>query len=160
MIQFNVEEFRADFAKALATRPEVEKIVETVEKRGYDNLVFIGVGGTEIEWRSVLDTLRGKFSCPVYLENAAEFCIREKLPYLTPRSLVITSSVSGDTKEIVAAAKLCKDRGIELLLYQAPADAARTASDLFHSDGLAELRHDVRAIFHAGSGIAGKARRL
>ena len=112
MIQFNVEEFRADFAKALATRPEVEKIVETVEKRGYDNLVFIGVGGTEIEWRSVLDTLRGKFSCPVYLENAAEFCIREKLPYLTPRSLVITSSVSGDTKEIVAAAKLCKDRGI------------------------------------------------
>lgn len=63
MIQFNVEEFRADFAKALATRPEVEKIVETVEKRGYDNLVFIGVGGTEIEWRSVLDTLRGKFSC-------------------------------------------------------------------------------------------------
>ena len=33
MIQFNVEEFRADFAKALATRPEVEKIVETVEKR-------------------------------------------------------------------------------------------------------------------------------
>ena len=38
--------------------------------------------------------------------------------------------------------------------------AARTASDLFHSDGLAELRHDVRAIFHAGSGIAGKARRL
>ena len=71
MIQFNVEEFRADFAKALATRPEVEKIVETVEKRGYDNLVFIGVGGTEIEWRSVLDTLRGKFSCPVYLENAA-----------------------------------------------------------------------------------------
>ena len=59
MIQFNVEEFRADFAKALATRPEVEKIVETVEKRGYDNLVFIGVGGTEIEWRSVLDTLRG-----------------------------------------------------------------------------------------------------
>ena len=100
MIQFNVEEFRADFAKALATRPEVEKIVETVEKRGYDNLVFIGVGGTEIEWRSVLDTLRGKFSCPVYLENAAEFCIREKLPYLTPRSLVITSSVSGDTKKI------------------------------------------------------------
>ena len=58
MIQFNVEEFRADFAKALATRPEVEKIVETAEKRGYDNLVFIGVGGTEIEWRSVLDTLR------------------------------------------------------------------------------------------------------
>ena len=28
---------------------------------------------------------------------------------------MITSSVSGDTKEIVAAAKLCKDRGIELL---------------------------------------------
>ena len=115
MIQFNVEEFRADFAKALSTRPVVEQIVEAVDQRGYDNLVFIGVGGTEIEWRSVLDTLRSKTNCPIYLENAAEFCIKASMPYLTSRSLVITSSVSGDTKEIVAAANLCKNRGIELL---------------------------------------------
>ena len=115
MIQFNVEEFRADFAKALSTRPVVEQIVEAVDQRGYDNLVFIGVGGTEIEWRSVLDTLRSKTNCPIYLENAAEFCIKASIPYLTSRSLVITSSVSGDTKEIVAAANLCKNRGIELL---------------------------------------------
>ena len=75
MIQFNVEEFRADFAKALATRPEVEKIVETVEKRGYDNLVFIGVGGTEIEWRSVLDTLRHSISAAIRFaaSSAARF---------------------------------------------------------------------------------------
>lgn len=41
MIQFNVEEFRADFAKALSTRPVVEQIVEAVDQRGYDNLVFL-----------------------------------------------------------------------------------------------------------------------
>lgn len=118
MIQFNVEEFRADFAKALSTRPVVEQIVEAVDQRGYDNLVFIGVGGTEIEWRSVLDTLRSKTNCPIYLENAAEFCIKASIPYLTSRSLVITSSVSGDTKEIVAAANLCKTGGSNCLVLQ------------------------------------------
>ena len=44
----------------------------------------------------------------------AELCIKKDKRYLTKDSLVITVSASGDTKEILAAVKMCKEMGIEV----------------------------------------------
>jgi fructoselysine-6-phosphate deglycase len=51
---------------------------------------------------------------PIYLENAAELCVKKDKRYLTKDSLVITASASGDTKEILEAVRMCREMGIEV----------------------------------------------
>lgn len=54
-----------------------------------------------------------KTKIPVYVEQAAELVVAGNTQ-LNKDSLVIMGSKSGDTKETVAAAKWCKERGIRI----------------------------------------------
>ena len=51
---------------------------------------------------------------PIYLENAGEFLVKKNKKYVSEKSLVFTSSASGNTKEIVKAVEMCKDLGIDV----------------------------------------------
>ena len=58
---------------ALALRPKIEKIVDQIWEEGFDNIYFIGIGGTYASAMQVEVYMRGKSSLPVYVENAAEY---------------------------------------------------------------------------------------
>ena len=58
---------------ALALRPQIEKIIDQIWDEGFDNIYFMGIGGTYASAMQVEVYMRGKSSLPVYVENAAEY---------------------------------------------------------------------------------------
>lgn len=114
MRNFDVKKYMEEGKTAYSKRADIEKMADAVTKRGYNNIVIIGIGGTWAEWHPVVHVMKHYTDLPIYLENAAELCIKEDKRFLTKDSLVITASASGDTKEIMEAVKMCKEKGIEV----------------------------------------------
>jgi fructoselysine-6-phosphate deglycase len=85
---------------ALALRKDIEKIIDDIWNNGFDGIYFIGIGGTYASSMQVEVYARGKSSLPIYVENAAEFLTTGNKRF-TSKSVVILSSVSGNTKEMV-----------------------------------------------------------
>ncbi len=85
---------------ALALRPQIEAIVDTIWQQGFDGIYFIGIGGTYASAMQAEVYMRGKSTLPVFVENAAEFLTTGNKRF-TKNSVVILSSVSGNTKEMV-----------------------------------------------------------
>lgn len=110
MLKYNEQEQRDSVNGALALRPQIEAIVDEIQKTGFDAVCFLGVGGT---WASGMQAevyMRGKSAISVMAENAAEYLTTGNRR-ITARTVVIFSSVSGSTKEIVAAVKKIKEVG-------------------------------------------------
>ena len=98
---FDEGEALASVNGALALRPKIEGIVDQIWADGFDGIWFMGIGGT---WASCLQAevhMRGKSRLPVFAENAAEFLTTGNRRF-TEKSVVVLSSVSGNTKEMVA----------------------------------------------------------
>ena len=98
---------------ALALRPQIEKIVDEFQGAGFENIFFIGIGGT---WASALQVeiyMKSKSSIPVYVENAAEYLLTGNKK-LTDKSVVIFSSVTGSTEEMVKALDVIKGIGSKI----------------------------------------------
>jgi fructoselysine-6-phosphate deglycase len=114
MRNFDMEKYLADGKTAYGKRPDIEALADKLTQRGFNNIVIIGIGGTWAEWSPVVQVMRHYTDLPIYLENAAEICIKKDKSFLTKDSLVITASASGDTKEILAAVKMCKEMEIEV----------------------------------------------
>ncbi|MEQ2519642.1 SIS domain-containing protein [Ruthenibacterium sp. CLA-JM-H11] len=85
---------------ALALRPQIEAIIDKIWDEGFDGIYFIGIGGTYASSMQVEVYMRGRSVLPVYVENAAEFLTTGNKRF-TNKSVVILSSVSGNTKEMV-----------------------------------------------------------
>ncbi len=86
---------------ALALRPEIERIIDRIWADGFDGIWFMGIGGTYASCMQAEVHMRGRSSLPVFAENAAEFLTTGNRRF-TDRSVVVLSSVSGNTKEMVA----------------------------------------------------------
>lgn len=114
MRNFDMEKYLADGKTAYGKREDIEALADKLTQRGFHNIVVIGIGGTWAEWSPVVHVMRHYTDLPIYLENAAELCIKKDKRYLTKDSLVITASASGDTKEILEAVKMCQEMGIEV----------------------------------------------
>lgn len=111
---FDVEKYLKDGKTAYGQRKNIEKLADTLTERGYNNIVIIGIGGTYDEWHPVAYIMRKYTDIPIYLENAAELIVRPDKRWLTKKSLVLTTSASGNTKEILEAVDMCHDMGIEV----------------------------------------------
>ncbi len=85
---------------ALALRPQIEKIIDKIWEDGFDGIYFVGIGGTYASSMQVEVYMRGRSKLPVYVENAAEFLTTGNKRF-TDKSVVIYSSVSGTTKEMI-----------------------------------------------------------
>ena len=83
---------------ALALRPQIEKIIDQIWEEGFDGIYFIGIGGTYASSMQVEVYMRGRSKLPVFVENAAEFLTTGNKKF-TNKSVVIISSVSGNTKK-------------------------------------------------------------
>ncbi|KAF1300588.1 MULTISPECIES: SIS domain-containing protein [Enterococcus] len=114
MLKFNEEKQIKDIQGALELRSNVEKIVDEVYKKGFDNIYYLGIGGTYASAMQAVTYINGKSNLPVYVQHAAEYYTTGN-QRLTNKSLVILSSVTGTTQEVVKAAKEIEKVGATLL---------------------------------------------
>lgn len=114
MLKFNEQQQIDDIQGALELRPQVEKIVDEICEKGYDNIFYLGIGGTYASAMQAVTYINGRSDLPVYVQHAAEFYTTGNRR-LTKDSLVILSSVTGTTEEVVKAVVEIKKVGATLL---------------------------------------------
>ena len=114
MLKFNEQQQIDDIQGALELRPQVEKIVDEVWEKGYDNIFYLGIGGTYASAMQAVTYINGRSDLPVYVQHAAEYYTTGNRR-LTKDSLVILSSVTGTTEEVVKAVDMIKEVGATLL---------------------------------------------
>ena len=122
MLKFNEQKQIDSVNGALALRPQIEKVVDQIQKRGFDAIFFIGIGGT---WASALQVevyMRGKSTIPIVVENAAEFITTGNKRF-TKNSIVIFSSVTGSTVEMVQAVEKAREIGAKVFGFIDKPDA-------------------------------------
>lgn len=122
MLKFNEQKQIDSVNGALALRPQIEKIVDEINAQGFDCLYFFGIGGT---WASAMQVevyMRGKSAINVAVENAGEFVVTGNRRF-TKNSVVIFSSVTGSTKEIVEAVEKAKAIGARVFGFVDKADS-------------------------------------
>ena len=116
MFNFDVPRYEKVVNDAIALRTAIEKAADEISTKGFSNIFFIGCGGTyshSLPMKYWLDTESDIESHSVI---AAEFMLMGHKKF-SKDSLCIFSTRSGNTKEIVAAAKYCKEAGATTVVY-------------------------------------------
>lgn len=116
MLKYHRQEQLDSVNGALALRGGIEKMVDQIYEEGFDGIYFLGIGGTLASSMQVEVYMRGKSSIPVFVENAAEYLTTGN-KRITNRSVIVFSSVSGTTVEIVDAIKKLKEVGCRILAF-------------------------------------------
>ncbi|MEG0094046.1 MAG: SIS domain-containing protein [Erysipelotrichaceae bacterium] len=116
MLKFDETKYLKGGALTMSLKEDIADIAEKVHKRGYSNIVFIGIGGTWAQFHPIVKAIKKYSSVNVFLENATEL-LTEGNRELTKDSIVITASTSGNTKEVVEAISFCKEKGIEVIVF-------------------------------------------
>ena len=115
---------------ALAIRPQIERVVDEICERGYDLICYMGIGGT---WASALQVeshVKELSDLPITVENAGQFNVVGNRR-ITKKSVVVFSSVSGNTAEMVAAMETLKREGVTTIGFVDVADSP-LAKDATH----------------------------
>jgi len=110
MLKFDEKKQYDSVAGALALRSKIEPIVDTICSRGYDGIYFMGIGGTYASSLQVVCHMKGQSSIPAYVENAAEYLTTGN-QRITSQSIIIISSVTGNTSEMIEALTVIKSVG-------------------------------------------------
>ena len=108
---YNREEYINGYANVRKYRPIIEGYMDEIFANGVENLVLAGVGGTYAISMPFEYFTKKRTTFPVYIENAAEVVLGTNIA-IGPKSLVVLYSESGTTKETVALAEYCKEKGI------------------------------------------------
>lgn len=111
MFNFDTERYLNVTKGAVSLREKIEKIADEISDRGYKNLFLIGSGGSVAIMYPFQYMLNSTSTIEVYSEIAAELILMNN-KHLTKDSVAVFSSLSGTTKETVAAAKFCKEKGV------------------------------------------------
>jgi fructoselysine-6-phosphate deglycase len=114
MLKFNEEQQLESVNGALQLRSEIERITDEIYADGFDNIFYMGIGGTYASSMQAATYVAGKSALPVYVENAAEYLTTGNRK-LTNQSVVIISSVTGSTEEMVRAVSHVKEIGARVV---------------------------------------------
>lgn len=113
MLKFDVKESLDSVNGALALRGEINNIVDELCKE-YKNIVWIGIGGT---WASAMQAyvhMKEYSSLEIIVENASEYLTTGN-KRIGKGSIVVMSSVSGTTKEMVETVNKVKSNGAKVI---------------------------------------------
>ena len=122
MIKYDKQHELDSVNGALAIRLTVEKVVDEICDRGYDLICFMGIGGTWASSLQVESHIKELSDLPVLVENAGQFNAMGN-KRITDKSVVVFSSVSGNTAEMVVAMETLKARGVTTIGFVDVADA-------------------------------------
>ncbi|MCX8736784.1 SIS domain-containing protein [Lactobacillus sp. B4026] len=116
LIDFNQDGYLADGDFVYSKRPEIEALADKLSTEGYKNIYLMGIGGTEFELYQFAYAANRMSALPVKCINAAD--LNSVHPRdLTQDSIVITASDSGNTPEIIEAAKWLIKANIRLIAF-------------------------------------------
>lgn len=114
MLKFCEERIKSEINGVLALRTEIEKTADSICQAGYDNLFLVGIGGTYAAGMELESYMRGHSSIDVYLENAADLTVLGN-SRLTDKSIVLVTSVTGNTPEVTAAVDYVHEKGAKVV---------------------------------------------
>lgn len=101
---------------ALALRGRIESIIDEIWNNDFDGIWFIGIGGTYASCMQAEVYMRGHSALPVHAENAAEFVTTGNRRF-TSQSIVICSSESGTTQEMVRMFRKVHEEGARIFAF-------------------------------------------
>lgn len=114
MIKFDEQKLLAGFQGGIDLRPQIEEIVDEICEQGYDQICYLGVGGT---WASSLQAeshIREFSDLPVIVEQAGQYNVMPN-KRITKDTVIVISSVSGNTAEMVTAMKTINEIGCRVI---------------------------------------------
>ncbi|MFK9093823.1 SIS domain-containing protein [Bacillus salipaludis] len=114
MLKFNELKQIESVNGALKLRNQIEGIVDRIYSEGFDHIFYMGIGGTYASSMQAVTYITGKSALPVYVENASEYLTTGNRK-LTNKSIVIISSVTGSTEEMVRAVSQVKELGARII---------------------------------------------
>ena len=106
--------------RAVATRQRIEEVADAVTARGYESILFVGSGGTYANAWPYEELARKRSRLPVRVLEAAEL-VQTGDPLLGPGALVVVTSVSGTTEDVLAALEVVRKAGAHVIAF-VPAD--------------------------------------
>lgn len=114
MIKFEEEKLLKNIQGAVNLRKDINDIVDNLYKNGISNICWLGIGGTYASSMQVVVHMKEKTTLEVFYENAATFNTTGN-KRVTNQTLVIISSVSGTTSEVIESVEKCKKIGAHVL---------------------------------------------
>ncbi|MEH7106393.1 SIS domain-containing protein [Bacillus sp. JJ1764] len=114
MLNFNEQTYLEVMEFNYGLKEQINKAVDQMYDEGFENVFLIGIGGTIAFMEEYGNILGTKSSIRVFVENAAEFQLLGNKQF-SDKSIVIVSSESGTTPEIITLLKSLKERGIRTL---------------------------------------------
>jgi fructoselysine-6-phosphate deglycase len=121
MFNFDADRFLKIQTGAIALAPEIDAAVERYAAEGIDSVFFLGTGGAAILMYPAAALLARHSRLHVFTERSAELVLSGHRS-LGPQSLVVIPSLSGTTKESIAAMDFCKARGARIVTLVGHAD--------------------------------------
>lgn len=113
MIKFNEQEQINSVNGALAKRSEINEIVDELAK-DYKNICWLGIGGTWASSMQAVVHMKEYSAIDTFVENAAEYLTTGN-KRIGQGTIVIVSSVTGSTSEMVEAVKKVQKTGAKVI---------------------------------------------
>lgn len=114
MYKFDEKKFSDNLNGALKLRGQINEIVDKICDEGYKDICWLGIGGT---WASALQVevhMKEKSKIDFFVENAAEYIVTGNKK-ICEGTIIVISSVSGTTSEMIEALKIAKKHGARVL---------------------------------------------
>jgi fructoselysine-6-phosphate deglycase len=121
MLNFDQDRFVTIQQGSVAVAEQLDATVRQCLDDGAENLFFLGAGGVMFLTQPALRLLQTKSTFPVHYEMGAEL-VESGSVHLGPKSLVIMPSLSGTTKEAVAALEYAKNKGATVISFTGHSD--------------------------------------
>jgi fructoselysine-6-phosphate deglycase len=166
MFNFDADRFLKIQTGAIALAAEIDAAAQRYVAEGIDSVFFSGTGGAAILMYPAANLLAQRSRLKVFTERAAELVLTDHRS-LGPRSLIVIPSLSGTTKESIAALDFCRAKGARIITLVGHADTPLgkaadrafvnfaeddTSSESFYIQGLliaaSLLRHRGEANLH------------
>jgi len=153
LLKFNEQEKIENVRGALALRTGIEKIVDGAAD-GLKNLCWLGIGGTWASCLQVVVHMKERTSLEVFAENAAEY-VATGNRRVGPGTVVVISSVTGTTAEMIEAVAKARAAGARVLGFIDKADAELAKNvdwcvSFPHNEQLKFFMVADRLLFNAG----------
>jgi fructoselysine-6-phosphate deglycase len=137
MLNFDVDRFVRIQTGSVAVAQELDAVLKKCLDNGAENLFFLGAGGVMLLTEPAVRLLQTRSTFPVHYEKGAELVETDSV-HLGPNSIVIMPSLSGTTKEAVAALEFAKAKGATVITFTGHADTPIAEKADFNFTNFAE----------------------
>lgn len=125
MLKFNEQKQLDSVNGALKLRSKINEIVDELCEKGYKNICFLGIGGTWASSLQAVNHMKEYSSLEIFAENAAEYLTTGN-KRITKDTIIIMSSVTGTTEEVVKAISEIRNIGAKIIGFIDKADSKLT----------------------------------